>query len=252
MYLPWNPQWSFLVRLLKVLLINVSLSRDNAVVIALTVRKLPERMRLRALAVGITVAVIVLVAATFFATRLLSVPFLRFVGGILILWIAITSLLPPGVSSHAPRAHSQNFWHAIWFVIIADLTMSTDNILAVAAAAEGNLSLIVLSLGLSIPLLVLGSGFLPTLMDRWPSLIYLSAAVLGMVSGEIIMTDPSIVRALQPGGLFRHSVEGMCAIGVLGVGTVLRTQRRPVRATHRDRNLGTESGKTTSKSSRNG
>ena len=172
-------------------------------------------------------------------------------GGILILWIATFHLLPQRASSHMPQAHAEKFLQAIWFVIVADLTMSMDNILAVAAAAEGNLSLIVLSLGLSIPFLVLGSGFLPTLMDRWPSLIYLSAAILGMVSGEIIMTDPSIVRALQPGALLRHSAKGLCATGVLGVGTVLRMPWRPARATRADRSLVSEAVQTASRFSRN-
>lgn len=218
--------WSFFTRLLEVFVINISLSRDNAVVIALAARKVPESMRNQALLVGVTFAVAVLVAATFLATRLLTVPYLRLAGGALILWIATNSLLSQSLSNCDPQPSNGNFRHAIYFVIVADLTMSLDNVLAVAGVAERDLMLIVLGLGLSIPLLAFGSGFLLTLMDRWPGLIYLSAAILGVVGGQIIMTDPYIVCLFQPGGLVRHSVEGSCALGVIGVGTLLRSKRQ--------------------------
>lgn len=221
-----DSQWSFFGSLLEVCLINMSLSRDNAVVIALAARKVPEGMRNQALVVGVTFAVVVLVVATFLATRLLTVPYLRLAGGALILWIATNSLLSQSASNCDPPPNNGSFRHAIYFVIVADLTMSLDNVLAVAALTGRDLILIVLGLGLSIPLLAFGSGFLLNLMDRWPGLIYLSAAILGVVGGQIIMTDPYVVRLFQPGGLVRHSVEGTCALGVIGVGTILRLKKQ--------------------------
>lgn len=236
----WNLRWPFLVDLSKAMLINLSLSRDNAVAIALAVRSLRGRMRIWVLVVGVTAATIILVAATFFAMRLLDVPFMRLVGGIVILRIAtMRGAEGPGATARR-EVRSRDFWRAIWFVIVADLTTSTDNVLAVAAAVEGNLSLIVLALGLSIPLIVLGGGFLPNLMERWPSLVYLSAVVLGLVGGRLVMADPFVVRVLQPGTLLVHCVEGVCAVGALAVGVALRRQWRPARTSPLDPSLASE------------
>lgn len=211
------PHWQFVLRALSILVVDLTLSGDNAVVIAAAAKPLPRPLRNRALIGGAACAVVALVAAAFFATRLLHVKFLQLIGGAAILWIAVGLFRdePPLESS---ATHLSGFWKAMWFIVVADVTMSTDNILAVAAIAQGDFYLLLLGLGLSIPLVVFASGMLAKVMDKYPVIVYVGAALLGRVAGQMIMTDAFTVQMLRPSIALEYSMEAACAVGVVIAG----------------------------------
>ncbi len=218
-----QPQWQFVFSVLSIIVVDLTLSGDNAVVIAAAAKALPLGMRKRALIAGAACAVAALVVAAFFATRLLRVRFLQMIGGVAILWIAVGLFReePPLESS----AHAAGFWKAIWFIVVADVTMSTDNILAVAAIARGDFFLLLLGLGLSIPLVVFASGMLARMMDHYPVILYIGAALLGRVAGQMILTDPFTIRMLAPSVALQYTVEAVGALGVVLAGIWLRARR---------------------------
>jgi len=148
--------WQFIASLVSIILVDLTLSGDNAVVIAAAAKSLPGRLRRRAMIAGAACAVIALVTATYFAARLLHVKFLQIVGGAAVLWIAI-GLFREEPPLEESAAHLAGFWKAMWFIIVADVTMSTDNMLAIAALAQGNLALLLFGLGVSIPLVIFAS-----------------------------------------------------------------------------------------------
>jgi YjbE family integral membrane protein len=222
------PHWQFILRALSILVVDLTLSGDNAVVIAAAAKPLPPSMRKRALIAGAACAVIALVAAAFFATRLLHIKFLQLIGAVAILWIAVGLFRdePPLESS---ATHLSGFWKAMWFIVVADVTMSTDNILAVAAIAQGDFKLLLLGLGLSIPLVVFASGLLAKVMDKYPVIVYVGAALLGRVAGQMMMTDAFTVQMLMPSAALEYSVEAVCTVGVIVAGVWIKTRpaRRP-------------------------
>jgi YjbE family integral membrane protein len=217
--------WQFIVSLVSIVVVDLTLSGDNAVVIAAAAKSLRPDMRKRALIGGAACAVIALVTATFFASRLLHVEFLQVIGGIAILWIALNLFRaePPLKSSASQLA---GLWKAMWFIIVADVTMSTDNILANAALAQGNFALLLFGLGISIPLVVFASGLLAALMDKYPVIVYIGAALLGRVAGQMITTDAFIVQRFAPSAGLRYSAEAIGAIGVLVVGVLLKARSK--------------------------
>jgi YjbE family integral membrane protein len=218
------PHWQFVLKVLSIVVVNLTLSGDNAVVIAAAAKSLPHSMRKRALIAGAACAVIALVAGTFFATRLLHVKFLQMIGGAAILWIAVGLFREePPLESSATRL--SGFWKAMWFIVVADVTMSTDNIIAVAAIAQGDLFLLLFGLGVSIPLVVFASGFLAKVMDNYPVIVYAGAALLGRVAGQMIMTDAFTVQMIAPGAELDYLVEAGGAIGVVIAGLWLKTRR---------------------------
>jgi len=170
----------FLLDFLSIVMIDLLLAGDNALVIALVVRGLPERQRRPAIACGAALAVVLRVALTFFAARLLEVEYPRLAGGAFILWIAVKVLMDASGKDSQERTPASLFQAIVW-IVMADLTMSTDNILAVAGASHGSLGLILFGLGLSIPFLVVSISLLSTLMDRYPAIVYIGAAILGRV-----------------------------------------------------------------------
>jgi len=211
--------WDFVVGFFSIIFINLILSGDNAVFIALAVKFLPRKQRIRCIAFGCALAVLLRVILTFFAARLLEIQFVKFIGGAFIVWIAI-KLFVEGTDEEDSHKEAKTIWQAIWVIIVADLTMSLDNILGVAAASKGNLFLLVFGLGLSIPFVVFTSNLLSMLMDKYPILVYIGAAVLGRVAGEMMITDPFITRLLHPSQFFQYSVEIFFTIGVLAVGKI--------------------------------
>jgi YjbE family integral membrane protein len=220
--------WQFIASLISIVVVDLTLSGDNAVVIAAAAKSLPARLRRRAMIAGAACAVAALVTSTFFASRLLSVKFLQIVGGLAVLWIAI-GLFRAEPPLEAAATQLTSFWKAMWFIIVADVTMSTDNILAVAALAQGNWTLLLFGLGVSIPLVVLASGLLAALMDRYPVIVYIGAALLGRVAGRMILTDAFIEQRFAPGAALEYSAEAAGALGVLAAGWWLKTRsRRPV------------------------
>jgi YjbE family integral membrane protein len=205
----------FVLSSLTIILINIVLSGDNSVVIAMAVRSLPKNMRLKGIVIGTLGAVLMRIAFTWFASHLMETPFLKLTGGLLILWIAVKLLLEdPGEETHEKKATT--LWHAVWMILVADLTMSLDNVLAVAGASHGNLVQLWLSLGLSIPLVIFASTLLSKLMDRYPVILILGAALLGKVGGEMIITDPGLVAWFQLDSVaLKIAVETAGTVGVL-------------------------------------
>ncbi|MBI4767778.1 MAG: TerC family protein [Deltaproteobacteria bacterium] len=210
--------WDFLVALLSIVLIDLILAGDNAVIIAMAVRSLPRKQRQRGIIFGAGAAVVLRVILTFFAAQLLQVQFVKFVGGAVILWIAVKLFVEGAPGEEEAHKEAKTIWQAIWVIIIADITMSTDNVLAVAGASKGNLFLLLFGLGLSIPFVVFTSNLLSMLMDKYPWIIYLGAAVLGRVGGEMMITDPFIVKYLHPTKIMQYSVEAFFTVGVLIAG----------------------------------
>ena len=219
------PHWPFVFSLLSIIVVDLTLSGDNAVVIAAAAKALPPAMRKRALIAGAAGAVIALVTATFFATRLLHVRFIQLFGGLAILWIAV-GLFREEPPLESAAGHMASFWKSMWFILVADVTMSTDNILAIAAIAQGNFSLVLFGLSLSIPLVILASSILANLMDRYPLLVYIGAALLGRVAGQMIMTDAFIVQTFAPSAAWRYGVEAIGLVGVLLVGYWLKSRQK--------------------------
>src|ERR1700733_3712460 len=213
--------WQFIASLASIVLVDLTLSGDNAVVIAAASKSLPGRLRKRAMIAGAACAVLTLVAATFFAARLLHVKFLQIVGGAAVLWIAI-GLFREEPPLEGSAGQLTSFWKAMWFIIVADVTMSTDNILAVAALAQGSLELLLFGLGVSIPLVVFASGLLAALMDRYPVIVYIGAALLGRVAGQMIMTDAFVVQRFAPSLALLYSAEAAGTVGVLIAGWRLK------------------------------
>jgi YjbE family integral membrane protein len=156
------------------------------------------------------------VILTFFVAQLLVIEFIKLIGGVLIAWIAVKLFLE-GAPEQADK-EAKTLLQAMWLIVVADITMSTDNVLAVAGASHGNLFLLLFGLALSIPFVVFTSNLLSMLMDRYPIIIYLGAAVLGRVAAELIFSDPAVVRWLAPPKWFCYAMEAVFAAGVIVVG----------------------------------
>jgi YjbE family integral membrane protein len=214
-----SPSFSveFILAFLSIVLIDLILAGDNAVVIAMAVRSLPDKQRRKGIMIGAGGAVVLRIGLTFVASQLLMVSFVKFAGGALITWIAV-KLFIEGAPEDKFQKEAKTLGQAIVTVMIADLVMSTDNILAVAAASKGNLFLLIFGLGLSIPFVVFTSSFLANLMDKYPVIVYIGAAILGKVGGEMMITNPVIADWLYPGKALQYCVEGFFAFGVLAAG----------------------------------
>ena len=207
----------YLIDCLSIIVIDLLLAGDNALVIALAVRALPKRQRRIAMLCGAWLAVAIRIAVTFLAAKLLTVEYVQFAGGAFVVWIAVRVLKDSKAQERA-AAPAREMWRAIGSIVLADLTMSTDNILAVAGASKGNIWLIGFGLALSIPLVVSSSAFLSLIMDKYPVTMYVGVAILGRVAGEMMLGDPFVVRMLHPSDAVRYAVEValMAAIVVAG------------------------------------
>ena len=184
--------WS---RWVRIVFIDLALAGDNAVVIALAVRALPAREQLLGRVFGTLGAVGLRVLFVFVITQLLRVPFLQLVCGLLLIWIAVKLVRPSSGDDGKVRAGA-TLKEAIRLIILADVVMSVDNVVAIAAAAQGDLVLVVFGLALSLPLVVWGSGLLARLMNRWPLIIWLGGGVLGFVAVDLILRDGWVIAAL--------------------------------------------------------
>ncbi|MHB8068385.1 MAG: TerC family protein [Desulfobaccales bacterium] len=209
--------WAFCVGVFNIVVIDLILAGDNAVVIAMAVRSLPRKQRQMGIFLGAGAAVLLRVVLTFFVAQLLNIPLVKLIGGLLIAWIAVKLFLE-GAPEQDHGKEGKTIWQAMWLIVIADITMSTDNVLAVAGASHGHLALLIFGLALSIPFVVFTSNLLAMLMDRYPIIIYIGAAVLGKVSGEMIFSDPLVERWLQLPHWFTYVMEAVFAAGVILVG----------------------------------
>ncbi len=187
----------FWVAVGQIILIDIVLSGDNAVVIALACRNLSPEQRKTGIFWGVAGAVSLRVVLTVFAALVMNLPWLKFVGGVLLVWIAVKLMLPEDEEGHdiEPSAH---LWGAVKTIVVADFVMSLDNVIAVAGAAHGSLALLLFGLAVSIPLIVWSSQLILRWMERWPWIVLLGAGLLGYVAGQMIFTDPGIVGLLPP------------------------------------------------------
>jgi YjbE family integral membrane protein len=210
----------FWLRLTTVIFINVILSGDNAVVIALAVRSLAGKQRLQGIILGTGLAVVLRIVLTYFCWILLEVSFLKLLGGCLIAWIA-TKLFIEGTGDEGDQKEVHTLGKAVVTILIADLVMSTDNVLGVAGACKGSdagLALLIFGLGSSIPIVVFASDILSRLMDRYPIIVTLGAAVLGRVAGDMISSDAFIEKTLHPSVYVCYGVQAVFTVGVIVVG----------------------------------
>ena len=228
---------TFWIALGKIVWVNILLSGDNAVVIALAARGLPESQRNKAVLFGSAAAILLRVVLTLFAVELLHYPYLKLIGAALLFWIGVQLLVPEGDHEGGVKTAS-NLWTAVRTILIADLVMSLDNVIAVAAAAESgppaarNL-LLVIGLGLSIPLIIFGSQVLMKVMERYPVIIVLGAALLGFVAGEMLVHDQSVEGFfIGLGGATTTIVEVAGAVGVVLIGKWLAARRNAATAAH--------------------
>jgi len=194
---------AFWVGLWQIILVNIVLSGDNAVVIALAARSLPPHQQNKAVMWGAGAAVAMRIVLTIIAVELLRWPWLKLIGAVLLLWIAVKLLLPEHEGGEGVDS-SDNLWAAIKTILIADLVMSLDNVIAVAAAAKGSITLLVLGLAISIPLVIFGATMLMKLMDRWPIIITIGAALLGWVAGDMAVTDPVVKDWVDANAAWLH------------------------------------------------
>ncbi|MGA3019224.1 MAG: TerC family protein [Bryobacteraceae bacterium] len=213
-----------ILRILTIVWIDLLLAGDNALVIALAVRSLPTRQRRTGSAFGAAAAVALRVGLTFVAAQILNVQYLKLAGGLFVLWIAVKVLVD---ASEPPDAEikPRQLLQAVWYIVFADLTMSTDNVLAVAGASGGSFELILFGLALSIPFVIFSANLLAELMNRYPILIYLGAGILGRVAGEMILTDRFTDHLLHPSDLARYIVEGVLVVAVMAAGKLLSRKR---------------------------
>lgn len=218
----------FLTGFLSIVLIDLVLAGDNAVVIAMAVRALPKEQRFKGILFGAGAAILLRVSLTIVLAQITNLPYVKFVGGALILWIAV-KLFVEGAPEEEGREATTMF-QAMKIIVIADITMSLDNMLAVAGASHGNSFLILFGLMLSIPFIVFTSNLLSKLMDKYPIIIYLGAAVLGKVGGEMLFTDAFVVKYIQVPHWGLYVIEAIFAVGVIIVGKIL-LKRRSAKAT---------------------
>jgi YjbE family integral membrane protein len=217
--------WQFFAAVMSIVLIDLVLAGDNAVVIAMAVRNLPGKQRLWGIALGAGAAVVVRVIATFLVAQLLNMPFIKLVGGAVIIWIAVKLLTECG-DEECKDHECGSIWQAVWIIIVADMSMGIDNMLAVGAASHGNLFLLLFGLVLSIPFVVFMSNILSKLMNRYPIILWLGAGILGKVGGEMMITDPWVHGLLNPPKWVEYAVMVFFVAFVCGLSKWIANRRK--------------------------
>jgi YjbE family integral membrane protein len=207
----------FWLAVFQIIWIDILLSGDNAVVIALACRELPPRERRWGMVIGAGVASALLIAFTAVFSVLLTLPYLRLAGGIALVWIAIKLLAPQAHDEEGTPEAASDLWRAVWVVVIADIVMSLDNVIAVAAVAKGQYVLLIIGLSISIPVVIAGSAIILWLMERFPILVWGGAAILGWVAGDILAGDPTIENLFS--GIDPQNLE--LAAQIIGAAVVL-------------------------------
>jgi len=213
----------FWVGLVKIIWINIILSGDNAVVIALAARSLPPHQQRQAVFFGSGAAVVLRIILTVVAAKLLALPYLQIVGGLLLLWIGVQLLSEDDDGEGEHKEHG-SMLAAIRTILIADLVMSLDNVIAVAAAAQGSMTLLILGLAISIPLVIFGSTLMIKLMERFPIIVVLGAMLIGWVGGETIVSDVALKDTLAANPWLHYAAAAAGAVLVYVIGKAL--QRR--------------------------
>jgi YjbE family integral membrane protein len=216
----------FWVDVFKIIIIDLLLSGDNAVVIALACRNLPLEQRKKGIFYGVVGAIILRVVLTFFAVSLFSLPYLKLIGALLLIWIGI-KLIQPEEEQHGEGniKADTHLWGAVKTIIIADFVMSLDNVLGVAGAAHGNATLLIFGLLVSIPLIAWSSQLVLKLIDRFPFIIYAGGALLGYVAGEMLAGEPLFRTLLEAQHVLHWLIPAACAILVLLAGKWLAMRK---------------------------
>lgn len=205
----------FWLAVMQIIAIDILLGGDNAVVIALACRKLPETQRNRAIMGGALGAILLRIAMIFFALQLLELPYLKLIGAVLLLWIGIKLIVPEGEDAHDNLAASPKLLGAIKTIIVADAVMSLDNVVAVAGASNGQLELVIFGIVISIPIIIWGSKLVLHFMDRYPIVITLGAALLGWIAGSMAISDISL-PAVPPWAHYVAGTVGVAMVLIIG------------------------------------
>ncbi len=221
----------------QIIMIDILLGGDNAVVIALACRKLPDNQRTKGIIWGTVGAIVLRVVLIFFALTLLKLPYLKLIGAALLLWIGIKLLVPEDEDGHGDIQASDRLWAAVKTVILADLVMSVDNVIAIAGAAEGaggghQMPLVIFGLLVSVPIIVWGSQLVIRLMDRFPMIITLGGMLLGWIAGTMALSDPAVLERIVPGqtaapALWHYASGVLGALAVLAAGRLMSRRTEP-------------------------
>lgn len=228
----WNisnfEQATFWVAVLEIIAANFLLSGDNAVIIAMACRALPRPQRVRGIAIGAAAAVLLRIAFTGIIARLLELPYVKIAGGLALLYIA-ARLLVPNDEDAGDVVAGRHLWHAVRIIVVADIVMSFDNVLAIVQIASGNLLLLIFGLGLSVPLVIVGAAFLTAVLDRLPFLVWAGSALLGWVGGQTIVDDKKFDALIAVTGRdVSHAAligAGAGAVAVIVIGGLWRRWR---------------------------
>lgn len=221
----------FWVAVVQIIWINVLLSGDNAIVIALACRNLPPKQRFGGIVLGTLVALAMRLVFASIVSTLMLFPYIKIAGGLALLWIAVKLLLPEQDGTHATQS-GDSLWRAVKLIALADVVMSLDNVIAVAAAANGNTALLVFGLGISIPAIVAGATVIMAMLNYFPFLLWAGAGLLGWVAGDVITSDRAIAEQADAlgGGTalekIRIGASAVCAAGTMLVGYRLRSRQR--------------------------
>jgi YjbE family integral membrane protein len=212
-----NPE--FWVRWFGIVILDLSLAGDNALVIAMAVRTLPPREQFLGRVGGTFGAVALRFAFIAIITQLLRIPYLQAAGGLVLVWIAVKLLRQDAGGEGQEVRHGTTLWEAIWVIIVADIIMSLDNVLAVAAASHGDLALVIFGIGLSIPIVICGAGFLAKLMNRFQWIVWLGGGILGWVAGEMVVEDKNLHAWLEPlAGFLPWMLPAVLAAALISLG----------------------------------
>lgn len=210
----------FFLSVISIIMIDLVLAGDNAVVIAMAVHQLPSHQRRKGILLGAGAAVALRIVATFFVAQLLQVSLVKLAGGAAVLWIAV-HLFSEENEDDGKNLPAQSLWHAVRLIVIADISLSIDNMLAVGGASHGNLPLLIFGLLVSVPFVVLASNLLSTLMTRYPIIVVVGAALLGKVATEMMLGDPWVERVMPLGYWPQLALQACGAAGVVIMGRLL-------------------------------
>lgn len=214
----------FWIGLVEIVWINIILSGDNAVVIALAARSLPPALQKKAVFLGSGAAVVLRIALTVVAAKLLALPYLQIIGGLLLLWIGV-QLLGDGDDGDGIAKEHDNLMAAVRTILIADLVMSLDNVIAVAAVAQGNTALLILGLAISIPLVIFGSTLMIKLMERFPVIVVIGAALIGWVGGDAVISDVALKPIAEGAQWLHYAGPLLGAVLVVGFGKLVQKRQ---------------------------
>ncbi len=211
----------FWVDVCTIIVIDLLLSGDNAVVIALACRNLPLEQRKKGILFGVGGAIGLRILLTFFALNLLALPFLKLIGSVLLLWIGVKLIVAEEENHDGHIQAGTNLWSAVKTILVADFVMSLDNVLGVAAAAKGNVPLLIFGLLVSIPLIAWSSQLVLKVIDRFPFIIYAGGALLGYVAGEMLVGEAFIATLIEAQAYLHWLIPMLCALLVLMFGEIL-------------------------------